>query len=69
MLFVFPVVTSPLGEKWPNAGGEMKVLLPNAMAEDLDRDGELAEIASQTKEMTWAMDRNFRKYGQKMTET
>ena len=36
-------------EKWPNAGGELKVLLPNAMAEILDRDGVLNEIASKTK--------------------
>jgi len=27
----------------------MKVLLPNALAEDLDRGGVLTEIASQTK--------------------
>lgn len=41
--------TEEVCEKWPNAGGEMKVLLPNAMAEILDRDGVLNEIASKTK--------------------
>ncbi|CAE7398774.1 DESI2 [Symbiodinium sp. KB8] len=35
--------------KWPAAGGEMKVLLPNQVAEDLHQDGVLKDIASKSK--------------------
>ena len=30
-------------------GGELKVLLPNQLAEDLDQQGALTEIAAKTK--------------------
>eukprot|EP00439_Symbiodinium_sp_Y106_P033146 s3419_g3.t5 len=35
--------------KWPASGGEMKVLLPNQVAEDLHQDGVLKDIASKSK--------------------